>query len=167
VFSQLFDQESEDDSKGEKNAEGGDEEEEGEEAEGSGGGGDGVHSANARLANAAKRNAIRRQLDGAFESIQVWLMPPPTEKTKDLKKILTDDLLSEEFKEAVKSLRGVLCKQCSAPRLWSAQELTGPKVARLIPKVVETLNKNELILPSSAYEAMVRERVCLCLFVLT
>lgn len=56
----------------------------------------------ARLANANKRDAIRRQLSSAFESIQVWLMPPPVEKTKDLRKVLTDDLISEDFNVAVK-----------------------------------------------------------------
>eukprot|EP00615_Pteridomonas_danica_P002523 CAMPEP_0114350160 /NCGR_PEP_ID=MMETSP0101-20121206/16126_1 /TAXON_ID=38822 ORGANISM="Pteridomonas danica, Strain PT" /NCGR_SAMPLE_ID=MMETSP0101 /ASSEMBLY_ACC=CAM_ASM_000211 /LENGTH=493 /DNA_ID=CAMNT_0001489199 /DNA_START=246 /DNA_END=1727 /DNA_ORIENTATION=- len=112
--------------------------------------------AGARLTNAAKRNAVRKQLVVAFESITVWLMPPPTERTKDLKKILTDDLISEDFTEALKSLRSCLVQQCTTPRLFANQEVTGPRLSFLIPKVVDTLNKNELVLPSSAYEAMVR-----------
>ena len=56
-------------------------------------------------ADGAKRNGVRRALAAAFESVSVWLLPPPTERTKDLKKVLTSDLLSSDFNDAVKNLR--------------------------------------------------------------
>ena len=49
----------------------------------SGGGGAGTDS------DAAKRNGVRFALKAAFESVSVWLLPPPTEKTADLRKVLT------------------------------------------------------------------------------
>ena len=75
--------------------------------------------------DAAKRNSVRGALATAFESVSVWLLPPPTERTKDLKKILSEDLLSSEFNAEVKALRGSLCAQLGAgPRGWAGQPLT-------------------------------------------
>ena len=37
--------------------------------------------------DAAKRNAVRSSLVEAFESVSVWLLPAPTERTADLRKV--------------------------------------------------------------------------------
>ena len=107
--------------------------------------------------DASKRNAVRRSLQSAFESVSIWLLPSPVEKTKDLHKVLTPDMLSAEFNVEVKSLRAKLCGQLAeGPRTWSGQALTGPKLAQLIPMVADALNKDGLVLPCSAFESMLR-----------
>mmetsp|Transcript_11836 Transcript_11836/g.32001 ORF Transcript_11836/g.32001 Transcript_11836/m.32001 type:complete len:898 (-) Transcript_11836:587-3280(-) len=106
--------------------------------------------------DADRRNEVRRILRGAFESIHVWLLPPPVERTRDLQKVLKESMLSDEFKDAVAGLKGVLSTQLASPRPWGGRPVTGPVLAKLVPLVSEALNRDELILPKSAYEAMVR-----------
>jgi len=128
------------------------------EADDSGkGGGSSIDALGGGGSDAAKRNAVRRSLVSAFESVSVWLLPSPVERTKDLQKVLTPDLLSREFNDAVKSLRGSLCVQLAeGPRQWAGQPLTGPKLSQLIPMVAEALNRDGLVLPCSAFESMLR-----------
>ena len=106
--------------------------------------------------DADRRNEVRRILRGAFESIHVWLLPPPVERTRDLQKVLKESMLSDEFKDAVAGLKGVLSTQLASPRPWGGRPVTGPVLAKLVPLVSEALNRDELVLPKSAYEAMVR-----------
>lgn len=37
--------------------------------------------------DAIKRNHVRSSLTAAFESVSVWLLPAPTERTSDLRKV--------------------------------------------------------------------------------
>jgi len=85
----------------------------------------------------ARRNVVRRALVAAFESITVWLLPPPTEKVADLSKVITNEMMSPEFNAAVRSLRGALCAQLTAPRRWGDQPLTGPRLAEFVPQIAE------------------------------
>jgi len=85
----------------------------------------------------AKRNVVRRALAAAFESLTVWLLPPPTERVADLRKVITNDMLSPDFNAAVRSLRGALCAQLVAPRRWGGQPLTGPRLADFVPKIAQ------------------------------
>ena len=58
--------------------------------------------------SAAVRNQIRRSIKESFESVRVWLLPPPCEDTNALRNELTVERTSREFREKIRELRGVL-----------------------------------------------------------
>jgi len=104
-----------------------------------------------------RRNTVRRQLMKAFESVTICLLPLPVEKTKDMKKVLTNDILSSEFNDAVNEVRQGICEQLvSGPRLWSNKPLTGPKISKLVPYIADALNEGKQVLPCSAFQSMIR-----------
>lgn len=106
-------------------------------------------------ADAVARNQIRSVLEGAFESITIWLLPPPVDRTTDLHKELRESDLSDGFKAQVQALRHVLAEQVKTPQHFCGKILTGPKIAALVPSLVQTLNAGEQVLPRSAYANLI------------
>ena len=102
------------------------------------------------------RNEVRHVLlEEAFESVHVWLFPPPTERTADLSLELRPSDVSRAFGEAVSGLRAALAEQLTAPTVrFGSKPLTGVALASLAPCLVKTLNERDVILPQSAYESM-------------
>ena len=94
-----------------------------------------------------RRNEVRRMLVSAFESIDIWLLPPPVERTRDLNKVLKPEMLSAEFNEQVASLRCTIAGQLIQPRAWAGRPITGPDLARLIPLVADALNRDGMVMP--------------------
>jgi len=56
--------------------------------------------------DAALRNQIREAVGKAFQSITVWLLPPPVDQVSALKKELVASDLSGEFKAQVRACAG-------------------------------------------------------------
>jgi hypothetical protein len=74
------------------------------------------------------------------------MIPPPFFLLLLPPQVLSPDLLSSEFNDAVKALRGSMCQQLTeGPRQWAGQPLTGPKLAQLVPMVADALNRDGLV----------------------
>ena len=99
--------------------------------------------------DAMVRNEVRRVLvEEAFESVHVWLFPPPTERVDDLGKQLRPSDLSARFRDGIKGLRAELAAQLRAPMAqFGGRALTGGTLARLAPVLVKTLNSRDVIMP--------------------
>lgn len=76
------------------------------------------------------------------------------ERTADLCKVLSHDMLSKAFHSKLSELRATLSAQLATPRVWAGRPITGPALAKLVPVVCEALNRNESIMPKSMYESM-------------
>lgn len=109
--------------------------------------------------DAVARNQIRSVLQNAFESISIWLLPPPVDRTTDLNKELRTGDLSDAFKVQVTALRHALAEQVKAPHHFCGKVLTGPKIASLVPALVETLNDGNRVLPRSMYANLIAAEV--------
>ena len=109
--------------------------------------------------DALARNQIRTVLETSFESISIWLLPPPVEKTTDLNKELREGDLSAAFKTQVEELRHALAEQVKTPHHFCGKVLTGPKIASLVPAIVQTLNSGDQVMPRSAYASLVAAEV--------
>jgi hypothetical protein len=109
--------------------------------------------------DAVARNQIRSVLENAFESISIWLLPPPVERTTDLNKELRAGDLSDAFKTQVTALRHALAEQVKTPHHFCGKVLTGPKIASLVPALVQTLNDGNQVLPRSAYANLIAAEV--------
>ena len=109
--------------------------------------------------DAVARNQIRSVLENAFESISIWLLPPPVERTTDLTKELRAGDLSDTFKSQVTALRHALAEQVKNPHHFCGKILTGPKIASLVPALVQTLNDGKQVLPRSAYANLIAAEV--------
>lgn len=109
--------------------------------------------------DAVARNQIRSVLENAFESISIWLLPPPVERTTDLNKELRANDLSDTFKQQVTALRHALAEQVKTPHHFCGKVLTGPKIASLVPALVQTLNDGNQVLPRSAYANLIAAEV--------
>ena len=57
---------------------------------------------------AAVRNQIRRSVKESFQSVRVWLVPPPCSDTSALRSELVMERTSREFRLKIRELRGVL-----------------------------------------------------------
>ena len=82
------------------------------------------------------------------------LLPPPVERTADLSKVLSHNMLSKAFNSKVSELRATLSAQLATPKMWAGRPITGPALAKLVPVVCEALNRNESVMPKSMYESM-------------
>jgi hypothetical protein len=107
--------------------------------------------------DAAVRNELRRTLKESFESISVWLLPPPTEATKDLSRQLCARDLSDTFVQGVDSLRLALGEQLVDPTTFGGRVLSGELLAGIVPALVDVLNKGQVVLPTGAYAAMMTQ----------
>eukprot|EP01038_Epipyxis_sp_PR26KG_P015826 gene15826-21440_t len=108
------------------------------------------------IAEASTRDKIRSDVRDSFESIQVHLFDAPTELVSDLRKKLTIDKTSASFRNQVRRFREVLTNQLKNPTFFADQPLLGKSYPSMINQVVDSLNRGEVILPSSAYLSMMR-----------
>jgi hypothetical protein len=105
----------------------------------------------------ATRDLIRSDLLASFASIRVWLFDPPSEYTRDLKQKLTFDKTSAAFRGQVRALREALAQQLREPTYVAGHALTGRAYGPLTEQIATALNAGGVVLPSSAYLAMMRQ----------
>ena len=107
------------------------------------------------------RNQIRRDLLEAFTSITVWLFEPPTDSVKDLRQRLTIEKTSSTFREQLRAFRMSLSTQLAEGMFLTGTNnrvlLTGKLMHALVQRVSSSLNKGEVVLPSSTYLTMMKE----------
>jgi hypothetical protein len=140
----------------------------------------GTHSAlfNAEPSNkdTATRNQIREELKEAFESITVWLFEAPTDSVIDLRQVLTIEKTTSRFRQQIRDFRAMLSDQLAEPvyllpstassssssALAAAPRrhpITGKVLYSMMKDIVATLNRGEVILPSSTYLTMMKEEL--------
>lgn len=106
------------------------------------------------------RDQIRSDVMESFESIRVWLFDAPSELVSDLKKKLTIDRTSVTFRGQIRNLRNALSTQLREPTiLFGNQPLIGKAYGTMIGLIADSLNRGEVVLPSSAYISMMRMEV--------
>jgi hypothetical protein len=105
------------------------------------------------------RNRLRKQILESFASIRVWLFDPPSEYTRDLKQKLTFDKTSAAFRGQVRALREALAQQLREPTYVAGHALTGRAYGPLTEQIVTALNAGGVVLPCSAYLAMMRQEL--------
>eukprot|EP00050_Salpingoeca_kvevrii_P018039 m.70273 g.70273 ORF g.70273 m.70273 type:complete len:558 (-) comp7869_c2_seq1:2826-4499(-) len=102
------------------------------------------------------RNSIRAELKANFESMQIWLFPPPRTDANDTTKILFVQR-SELFMSRLGALRECICTQMLQPMEFNGQPLTGQTKAALVPVLIEAMNSTEKVIrPESAYGSMLK-----------
>jgi hypothetical protein len=69
--------------------------------------------------DAGTRDQIRVDVQSAFESVRVWLFDAPCNSVKDLKKRLTLDMASAEFRAQLRGLRSACAAQLAAPTVFA------------------------------------------------
>jgi hypothetical protein len=80
-----------------------------------------------------------QKIKSVFQSINIWNLPNlGTDLDGDNNEY--QDLTSDNYQEAVQTIKSVLLKQLSTPRAIRGQTLTGTNFAAMIGSVVETLN---------------------------
>jgi hypothetical protein len=104
----------------------------------------------------AVRNLARSELVAAFETITVWLFPVPVTSAASLKDKIRFDQLSVPFQEKLRALRSKLSTQLKQPTTFHEQPVTGKLLLRIVPILVDALNKDQDIVPESIYMGMVR-----------
>lgn len=102
------------------------------------------------------RNAARTSLQEAFESINVWLFPPPVTNTANLREKIRFDQLQPAFQQKLCEFRTTVSQQLKEPTLFYRQPLTAKLLSDVMPVLVETLNSDKVIMPESIYSSMVR-----------
>ncbi|KAJ0401987.1 hypothetical protein ATCC90586_008924 [Pythium insidiosum] len=102
------------------------------------------------------RNLARANLVDAFESITVWLFPPPVANTANLKDKIRFEQLHQGFQEKLRDLRKCLSMQLQEPMQFGGKPLTARLLSQMVPLLVDTLNSDEVIMPESIYSSMVR-----------
>lgn len=60
----------------------------------------------------AVRNQIRRSVKDSFQSVSVWLLPPPSDSTQTLRSELTVQGASVAFRSKLREFRGALVSGC-------------------------------------------------------
>lgn len=104
----------------------------------------------------AIRDQIRTDVQESFESISIWLFDAPSEFVKDLKKKLTIDQTSLEFQSQLQKFRNALTVQLISPTTFAGHALSGKSLTPLIQQIAASLNRGEVVLPTSAYASMIR-----------
>lgn len=102
------------------------------------------------------RNLARTSLQEAFESINVWLFPPPVENTANLREKIRFEQLQPAFQVKLREFRTTVSKQLKEPTRFYRQPLTAKLLSSIMPVLVETLNSDQVIMPESIYSSMVR-----------
>jgi hypothetical protein len=102
---------------------------------------------------AKSRNCIRADLRGAFQSITITCLPPPSADARALDNgDLCAEKLTDDFNLAVDQLKAKLKSQLQ-PRRLAGQPLTGSAVAGLLHVLVKAINeKRDTLVPHSLYE---------------
>jgi hypothetical protein len=109
--------------------------------------------------DAQTRNQIREDVKDAFESIQVWLFEAPTDSVSDLRQVLTIQKTTARFRQQIRDFRQCLVDQLKSPVLFAGRPLSGKGLHSMMKDVIHTLNRGEVILPSSTYLTMMREEL--------
>ena len=104
------------------------------------------------------RNMARSSLKDAFESVTVWLFPPPVDDTAGLRERIQFRDVNHNFLDQVKGLRSKLAEQLAVPRPFEDRALTGVGLSQLFPALVHALNTDEdVIKPQSIFVGMLTE----------
>jgi hypothetical protein len=117
----------------------------------------------------AARNVARQELRDAFETIRVWLFPPPVDDCEGLAKEIRFAAISAGFRQKLDGLREALTAQLLVPVTWSVGgnrsgtagglPLTGAAIAMLMPAVAKALNEGKVLMPQSALQSMMQQTV--------
>ena len=108
---------------------------------------------------AAIRNQIRRSILESFESVTVWLFPPPVDNAVQLSTELRYDATCPAFRTKLAGLRSTLAQQLLTPTRFDGKELTGRLVGPMVETIATVLNAGESVRPASAYVSMLRMEV--------
>ena len=109
--------------------------------------------------DARLRNAIRNDIKNSFESITVWLFPPPVASSAKLTNKLRVDELSDSFKSQLQALRASLGTQLSHPMRFAGRPFTAKTLGPLVTQIACALNSGEVVRPMSAYLNMLKDEV--------
>lgn len=102
------------------------------------------------------RNLARASLQEAFESITVWLFPPPVTDTAHLSSKIRFEQLQRPFQVKLREFRKAVSAQLQEPTRFYRQPLSASLLSSVMPVLVETLNSDQVIMPESIYSSMVR-----------
>jgi hypothetical protein len=108
---------------------------------------------------AAVRNQIRRSIVESFESITVWLFPPPVASSNQLSTELSFSITTAEFKGKIRQLRNALSLQLTKPTHFNNKPLLGSSLCSLVETVSGVLNSGETISPLPAWISMTLSEV--------
>ena len=75
----------------------------------------------------------------SFESINVWLFPPPVANTAGLSEKIRFNQLQPQFRNTLRDLRKKLTDQLKQPMLFNNKALTARRVNYLLPELVKVL----------------------------
>ena len=109
--------------------------------------------------DARLRNSIRSDIKNSFESITVWLFPPPVVSSAKLTNKLRVDELSDAFKTQLQALRVSLGTQLSHPMKFAGRPFTAKTLGPLVTQIAYALNSGEVVRPMSAYLNMLKDEV--------
>lgn len=105
--------------------------------------------------SARERNDIRHMLKTSFASINVWLLTQPADPAElKLHRELPEAKINALFESQLHGLLSVVAMQLSRP---PAVHLSGPKLAELLARNVQQVNRDGRLKLLSAVEAMERE----------
>ena len=96
---------------------------------------------------AAVRNQIRRSVKESFQSINVWLFPPPVSNATKLRDKLTINMVETPFRDKLRSFRNSLSSQLKEPMFFDGKPLVGRKLGLLVETVSAVLNSGETVCP--------------------
>lgn len=107
-----------------------------------------------------ERNDIRGLLKDNFESISVNLFKQPADPDQ-LKEHaeLPQELIDVEFLNEIEVLREDIVQQTQEPRQFNGVTLTGSRLAAILPKVIDIVNKGVDINVPTLFRAMEQEAV--------
>ena len=86
-----------------------------------------------------ERNKLREKLLFSFESIHVFIIPPPGSDLKDLRLHETD----EDFQKSLKKLKETVWSQTSKPRYFGSIVVDATNAGILLGKFVEVLQAGD------------------------
>jgi hypothetical protein len=109
--------------------------------------------------DAANRNRIRALLHGAFESIRVWLLPPPVDKVSGLKKKIKFELVNKGFVGQVREMQAIMAGQLQTPPpvfTGADMPLSFDTLGGMVASAVEGMNGDhmEKLRPVSMFQQM-------------
>lgn len=109
-----------------------------------------------RTVEVSNRNQARANLVDAFESINIWLLPPPVKDTATLSERIRFEHLQPLFQEKLRALRKVVSTQLQQPMKFNEVPLTGKLLSQIMPHLVEALNSDRVIMPESIYTSLIK-----------
>jgi hypothetical protein len=113
------------------------------------------------------RNEIRRLILRSFESVKVWLLPPPVRTTADLSTKIKFEKVVPDFRKQLAAMREVMAEQMQAPMRFGSTPgkqdghvVNGSLLAGVMPVLADALNdpKHGSLRPQSCF-AEVQKRL--------